>query len=162
MREKKQVKKPKEMHGKLFCKGYAKTSCGMVTGEYTTSCLLGTAACGSYLASPDVHGNSYFREVQKATICMFTGLYDENNNEVFEHDVLVVENKKTGEKYKGEVVLENGAYCVRWRKDKQSPWNYDIIANYSPSKVVYVSSGKNRYDDFEGRKAKLKAECVKK
>ena len=154
-------KKPKELHGKLFCKAYSKGRCKMVTGEYITSGLSGNS-CGSYLVSPDKHGDGYFCEVQKQTICLFTGLYDENNNEIFEHDVLVVENKKSKQKYKGEVVLRNGAYCVRWRKDKQSPWKYDIIANYSPSEVVYTSAGRNRYDDFEGRVANIKAKYMGK
>lgn len=79
-------------------------------------------------------------DVDPSTVCMFTGLKDENGKEVWEHDIL------ESPFLKGEVIFFNG--CFRVKKDDGSSLSFPTLSIIN-GKLRYFSVVGNKFDRKE-------------
>lgn len=68
---------------------------------------------------PDDNGGFY--NIDPETVCQYTGLKDKNGRRIFEGDIIkAVMNGGNYDQYEfpiGQVVFENGAFCLRDRRE---------------------------------------------
>lgn len=76
-------------------------------------------------------------EVDPTTVCQFTGLKDENGENIWEHDIL------ESPFLKGEVIFFNG--CFRVKKDDGSSLSFPTLSIIN-GKLRYFSVVGNKFD----------------
>ena len=60
-------------------------------------------------------------EIDRKTICEFTGLTDKNGKKIFEGDVVKFTDSPFGYSYTGAVCFNEGSFCIKyeyWKKEK--------------------------------------------
>ena len=82
-------------------------------------------------------------EVNPSTVCQYTGLKDENGEEVWEHDIL------DSPLLRGEVVFYKGCYHVK--KDNGPSFSFSTLFMID-SKMCTCREVGNKFDRKEGRK----------
>ena len=90
------------------------------TGKWVEGYFVQTAE-GSYIVVPykasTILGEGSIIEVDASTICQCTGLKDDNNNLIFENDILFLKDKINGIEWKAIVRFgnPNGEYYYGWQ-----------------------------------------------
>lgn len=90
-------------------------------------------------------------EVDAETVGQFTGLHDKNGKEIYEGDIVSYDDTPYcpyGNKYKGEVVVYRGAWCVKHYEAWCDEYFYSTLFsdNFANHKTVIIG---NIYDNIE-------------